>query len=103
MKITCKFCTAVLDVGDETRSIVALCNRTNKSCSVKEWANPKTRFDCLAEDDDTDKPTHVIQTNPPGDFDGVDRSVAPETPFDGVSIQTPTAAADYPTPKQLQE
>lgn len=71
MIILCPYCATELDVGDEVRSIVALCKVTNKTCDVKQWASPKTRVECKSDKDGYDQKNqqevimHVLQTDPP--------------------------------------
>lgn len=70
MILTCPFCKTELNVGNETRSIVALCSRANKTCDLHQWGSAKTRVHCVADDDKRDEngdvvPTHALQTDPP--------------------------------------
>ena len=74
-EVICKWCGEQLDVGTESRSIVALCmngpmlkgqngqpvGRAISQCDVKLWGSPGTRF----QFGDEREPSHVIQTNPP--------------------------------------
>jgi hypothetical protein len=65
--IMCPACAEALDVGDETRTVVAFCFKRNWSCPGKQWASAATRFNYgeVREADGKTGYTHIIQTDPP--------------------------------------
>ena len=67
--LACPFCNEPLDVGDETRAVVAHCFSANKSCSGKQWGSASTRvnYGTSRGKDGEPVPTHVLQIDPPAE------------------------------------
>lgn len=56
------WCGDVLDVGSESRTVVAHCFKTNKSSDGCHWGSAATRFDYKGKYDEAT--THVVQVDP---------------------------------------